>query len=61
MNLIIEVIKNSGLEQEKIQDVLSKIKYKGVTGTIQFDKYGKRLGAPMLVHLKNGIQVPYEN
>jgi ABC-type branched-subunit amino acid transport system substrate-binding protein len=43
-NLIIEAIKASGTEREDIQKWLLKKQYEGVTGTIQFDEKGNRLG-----------------
>lgn len=52
MNLIIEAIKQSGLNREKVQEAMTKINYKGVTGPIQFGQYGNRLGIykPMNIH-----------
>ena len=56
MNLIIEAIRNAGFTREKIQIALSKIRFEGVTGTIQFDERGNRLGTPKLMELKIGTQ-----
>ncbi len=55
MNLIIEAIRNTGLDREKIQKSMAKTHYEGVTGTIQFDGKGNRLGAAGLMEIKNGI------
>lgn len=57
MNLIIEAIKNAGLDREKIQKSLAKIHYDGITGVIQFDDKGNRVGVPGLMQIKNGIPV----
>ena len=51
MNLIIEAVKNSGLDREKIQGAMTKINYKGVTGPIQFDQKGNRVGAAKLIKI----------
>jgi branched-chain amino acid transport system substrate-binding protein len=48
MNLIIEAVRKSGPDRDKIQKSLSEIHYQGVTGFIQFDGKGNRLGP---VHL----------
>ena len=57
MNLIIDAIKNAGLDREMIQKSLAIIHYDGVTGAIQFDDKGNRIGTASLVEIKNGIQV----
>lgn len=60
MNVIIEAIKNAGLDRDKIQKSLANIKYEGVTGPIQFDKKGNRVGTAELMKIKNGIPVALE-
>ena len=60
MNLIIEAIRNAGLDRDKIQKSLAKIHYEGVTGHIQFDEKGNRIGNPELMKIKNGIPVPVD-
>jgi branched-chain amino acid transport system substrate-binding protein len=60
MNLIIEAIRNAGLDRDKIQKSLADIKYEGVTGLIQFDSKGNRLGTAGLIKIKNGIPVALE-
>lgn len=60
MNVIIEAIRNAGLDREKIRESLVKIKYEGVTGTIQFDEKGNRTGITGLMEIKNGIPVEVE-
>jgi branched-chain amino acid transport system substrate-binding protein len=57
MNLIIEAVRKSGLDREKIQKSLKEIKLTGVTGLIQFDDKGNRLGSAVLMEIKNGIPV----
>ncbi len=55
MNLLIDAIKNSGTDREKIQNYLSGIHYAGVTGSIQFDEKGNRMATPDLKKIKNGM------
>ncbi len=57
MSLVIEAIRIAGLDREKIQKSLKEIKFEGVTGPIQFDDKGNRLGAAGLMEIKNGIPV----
>ncbi len=58
VNIIIEAIKNAGPDRDDIIDELVKIKYKsGVTGNIQFDVNGNRIGNPDLMIIKNGNPV----
>ena len=56
MNILIEAIRKAGLDRENIQKTLSKMSYKGVTGLIQFDDKGKRMGTPGFMTIKNGVQ-----
>src|SRR5664279_718222 len=58
MSLLIEAIRKAGTDREEIQKTLTKIRFDGVTGPIQFDEKGKRIGAANLVEIKNGIPVP---
>jgi len=60
MNLIIEAIQDAGLDRDKIQKSLLKIHYVGVTGPIQFDEKGNRLGFVSLMEIKNGLPVAYK-
>jgi ABC-type branched-subunit amino acid transport system substrate-binding protein len=57
MNLIIRAVKNAGASREQIQKYLKKAKYNGVTGTIQFDDRGNRIGEAELMRIKNGMPV----
>ncbi len=57
MNLMIEAIKNSGFDREKIQAAMTKTNYQGVTGPIRFDDKGNRAGMVSLVEIKNGIPI----
>jgi len=57
MNLIIEAIRDSYPDREKVQKSLAKIQYQGVTGLIQFDEKGNRVGTPGLIEIKNGVPV----
>jgi ABC-type branched-subunit amino acid transport system substrate-binding protein len=60
MSMLIEAIRRAGLNREGIQKALTKIQFEGVTGRIQFDDKGKRIGTPDLVETKNGIAVSDE-
>jgi len=57
LNLILEAIKNSGFDRDKVQNALLKMRYEGITGPIQFDEKGNRLGEPGLIEIKNGISL----
>jgi branched-chain amino acid transport system substrate-binding protein len=57
MNLIIEAIRNAGPDRDNIQKSLAKIYYEGVTGPIQFDDKGNRVGTARLMEIKNGHPV----
>ncbi len=59
MNMLIEAIKKGDLEQEEMVNSLVKIKYKGVTGTIQFDDKGNRKGNPGIMRIQHGIPVSF--
>jgi branched-chain amino acid transport system substrate-binding protein len=55
MSMLIEAVRSAGLDREGIRNALTKIQYEGVTGRIQFDEKGKRIGIPNLVEIENGI------
>ena len=55
INLIIDVIKKSGADRNKIIDSFAGTDYKeGITGEIRFDEHGNRIGLPGLMTIKNG-------
>lgn len=59
INVIIDVIKRAGPDLDKIIDAFAETNYKnGVTGEIQFDTNGNRVGNPGLMIIKNGCPVP---
>ena len=60
MNLIIEAIRDAGLDRELIQKSMAKIHHEGVTGTIQFDNKGNRMGPVGLMEFKKGIPTTIE-
>ena len=60
MSLLIEAVRSAGTDRENIQKTLAKLHYEGVTGPIQFDDKGKRVGAPSLVEIKNDTPVIVE-
>ncbi|MCJ7758634.1 MAG: ABC transporter substrate-binding protein [Gillisia sp.] len=57
MNIIVEAIENTGFDREKLQKSMSNINYQGVTGDIQFDDKGNRIGNVGLIEIKNGTPV----
>jgi branched-chain amino acid transport system substrate-binding protein len=58
MNVLIEAIKKAGSsDREKIQKSLKSINYKGVTGPIQFDEKGNRIGSFAIMKTKNGVPI----
>jgi branched-chain amino acid transport system substrate-binding protein len=56
-SLIIQAINRSGPDRDKIIDNFNGINLKGVTGNIEFDNHGNRLGMPGLMIVENGIPV----
>ena len=60
MSLLIEAIRKSGTDQIEIQKALAKMHFDGVTGKVQFDDKGKRVGTPGMAEIKNGIPVSVE-
>ena len=54
MNMIIEAIRNSGYDRNKLQKILSKSQYQGITGAIRFDQRGNRMDANGLIEIHNG-------
>jgi|WetSurSiteA1Bulk_404760.scaffolds.fasta_scaffold08158_2 branched-chain amino acid transport system substrate-binding protein len=61
MTILIEAIRNAGSsDRERIQKELEKIHYNGVTGLIQFDEKGNRMGNFEMMMVKNGIPVKWE-
>jgi ABC-type branched-subunit amino acid transport system substrate-binding protein len=51
VRLLVEAIRNSGPEREKLQSYLLKCNYDGITGIIKFDELGNRLSIPGLVEI----------
>jgi len=61
MSVLIEAIKSAGSnDREKIQKSLENIRYNGVTGIIQFDEKGNRLGKFETMKTLNGVPVNWE-
>ncbi|QTA91642.1 ABC transporter substrate-binding protein [Desulfonema magnum] len=61
MNLLAEAIKQGGTDRKAIHKVLSNIKeFSGITGKITFSKYGDVAREYLLLHVKNGEFVPYQ-
>ena len=54
-NIIIDAIKHSWPNREKIQKNVSTIHFEGVTGSIRFDERGNHVGAINLIETKKGI------
>jgi branched-chain amino acid transport system substrate-binding protein len=57
MRIMINAIKSVGTDRVEIQKALTKIKFEGITGTIQFDGKGKRTGTLLFMKIKKGIPV----
>jgi branched-chain amino acid transport system substrate-binding protein len=57
-NCLIRAIRIAGLDRIEIQKSLSKIRFEGVTGMIQFDDKGKRTGTPVFMKMRNRVLVP---
>jgi len=57
VSVILEVIKKAGPDRNKIIDVFSTVNYSGITGEIQFDKNGNRIGEVGLIEIHNGHPV----
>jgi ABC-type branched-subunit amino acid transport system substrate-binding protein len=57
MTILIEAINKAGTDRENIQKTIAKMHYAGVTGLIQFDGKGKRIGTPGFMEIRNGVQV----
>jgi branched-chain amino acid transport system substrate-binding protein len=55
MSMLIEAIRKAGPDRIEIQKMLTKMRFDGVTGTIQFDEKGKRMGPVILTEIKNSI------
>ncbi len=61
INIIMEAIKKSGFDRDKLQSTLINIQYHGITGHIHFDSKGNRIGKTGLVEIRKGIPVPLKN
>ncbi len=57
VNVIIKAIKNSGFNREKLKKAMSNIRFKGVTGLIQFDQNGNRSGNVGFVKIIKGMPI----
>ena len=57
VSVIIEVIKKAGPDRDKIIDAFSTVNYSGITGEIQFDENGNRVGKVGLMKISNGKPV----
>jgi branched-chain amino acid transport system substrate-binding protein len=57
MNVLIEAVRMAAPDRERVQQAMVKTKYNGVTGTIQFDKRGNRMGPFQLMIIKDGVPV----
>jgi branched-chain amino acid transport system substrate-binding protein len=60
MSLLIEAVRRAGTDRENIQKWLTKARFDGVTGPIQFDSKGKLIGTAKLMELKDGVPVSVE-
>jgi branched-chain amino acid transport system substrate-binding protein len=61
MSVLIEAIRNAGSgDRELMQKSLKNMHYNGVTGPIQFDDKGNRMGNFELMRTKDGVPAPSE-
>ena len=58
INVIIEAIRKTGTNRNRIIGYLSGIRYRGVTGLIRFDEKGNRAGEATLMIIRDGHPVP---
>jgi len=62
MNVLIEAIRQAGnSDREMIQEALKNIQFNGITGPIQFDDKGNRLGKFEIMKTMNGVPVTFKN
>lgn len=54
VNMIIQAVRISGPDREKIIETLSKLNFQGITGRIKPDSRGNRSKLPGLILIKNG-------
>ncbi len=61
MRVLIEAIRQSeNSDREMIQNSLKNIRFNGVTGLIQFDDKGNRLGKFEMMKTKNGLPITFK-
>jgi len=61
VKIIIEAIKEAGSsDREKIQKSLEKMSHKGITGFIQFEERGNRIGKFEIMRTKDGVPLKWE-
>ncbi|HBC78096.1 MAG TPA: hypothetical protein DCZ51_05675 [Bacteroidales bacterium] len=62
MSVLIEAIRKSGdSDREMIQNSLKNIRFRGITGPIQFDDKGNRMGKFEIKRTMNGLPVTFKN
>ena len=62
MSVLIEAISQAGnSDREMIQKSLKNIRFNGVTGPIQFDDKGNRIGNFEIRKTKNGVPITFKN
>ncbi len=62
MSVLIEAISQAGnSDREMIQKSLKNIRFNGVTGPIQFDEKGNRIGKFEIRKTKNGVPITFKN
>jgi branched-chain amino acid transport system substrate-binding protein len=61
MRVLIEAIRQSGnSDREMLQNSLKNIRFNGLTGPIQFDSKGNRLGEFEMMKTKNGLPITFK-
>ena len=62
MGVLIEALRQTGnSDRGMIQNSLKNIRFNGITGPIQFDNKGNRLGKFEIMKTKNGVPVTFKN
>ena len=53
--LLLQAIRESGPDREKLRQAMTEMRFEGLTGTIRFDDKGNRLGLPVIVPMDDEI------
>jgi branched-chain amino acid transport system substrate-binding protein len=59
-SLLVEAIRHSWPDRQKLQQAMLDLRYNGVTGPVRFDEKGNRMGRYALMNVRSGCPVPME-